>query len=107
MRVTKFSIFRPPSQYKRFEYTPQFYDPEKEARDKRMKQLAAADDMEAIRKGEKPISFRHGSRRGGDYKSQLLKSNLRLFLILGAIILVLYYLFQRLYSMDAAQEIIK
>jgi hypothetical protein len=51
--IYKFSIFTPPSKYKRFEYTPQFYDPEKEAREKRLKQLEAEEDIKAIQKGRK------------------------------------------------------
>ncbi|MBK6950507.1 MAG: hypothetical protein IPH24_00255 [Crocinitomicaceae bacterium] len=102
MKVTKFSIFTPPSKYKRFEYTPQFYDPEKEAREKRLKQLEAEEDIKAIQKGEKPISFRHGSRHVVDYKTQMRKSNIRLVIILGIVILIVYYLFQTVVTMDAA-----
>lgn len=62
MKLSKFSIFKLPNTYKRFDYTPRHFDPDQEERDKRRKQLDAEREI-GVGKGSKTISFRGGLRQ--------------------------------------------
>ncbi|MBL7897515.1 MAG: hypothetical protein JNJ99_03185 [Crocinitomicaceae bacterium] len=106
MNFSKFSVFRLPNTYKRFDYTPRYYDPEKEARDKKLNKLRADREILQEEEPEKRISFRQNNRTGSMRKTQTLKSNLRLVMILAALVILLYYLYTQTASAEAAQQII-
>jgi len=106
MNFSKFSVFRLPNNYKRFEYTPRYYDADKEAREKKLNKLRADREILEDEEPEKRISFRQNNRAGSIRKTQTLKSNLRLVMILGALVIILYYLYARTASAEAAQQII-
>jgi len=95
MKLTKFSLFRMPNTYKRFDYTPRHFDPDKEERDKRRKQLDAQHEL-GLDTDTKSISFRGGLRQNrSEFKTQALRTNIRIVLILGVLFMLVYYLFQK------------
>ena len=100
MNFNKFSIFRLPNKYKRFDYTPRYYDPEKEARDKRRKELSAAAEFEDELGGKKRISFRDGQQMKSNLSQQQRASNIRLLVILIGLLALVYYVFQNLSPSD-------
>lgn len=93
-QLPKFSIFRPPSKYKRFNYVPQFYDAEQEEREKKRKQLQADETMLPSDFEGKRINLRAASKFTKDYKEARRKSNIRLMIILGILIMGAYYLYR-------------
>ncbi|MDA7803028.1 hypothetical protein N8987_00440 [Crocinitomix sp.] len=96
MNWNRLSLFKLPNRHKRFEYVPRYYDPKKEAlKDKinRAKQEATIDDNG---KFARDIKFRAdtAARWGNsEYKSQSMRSNIRLIIILMLVIVTFYYLF--------------
>lgn len=109
MNWNKYSLFRLPKSYKRFEYTPRYYDEKKEERRKKLEtmQLLSGDSENTP---ERQISFRQrtaGRHQHSDYKSQSLRSNLRLFVILAGVLVVFYILFKELYSAEALESLTK
>lgn len=95
-----YSLFKLPNQHRRFEYVPRYYDERKETLQKKIKQAQL--EKEHLEKGEveRVISFRdemqNSWRNGDEVKSQRLRSNIRLIVILGLIIIAFYYLFMGL-----------
>lgn len=93
----KYSLFKLPNQNRRFEYIPRYYDERKETLQKKIKQ--AQIEKEHLDKGdlERVINFREQMndswRNGDEVKSQRFRSNIRLIIILGVIIIAFYYLF--------------
>jgi|SRR5210317_1420438 len=92
-----YSLFKLPNQNRRFEYIPRYYDERKETLQKKIKQ--AQIEKEHLDKGdvERVINFREQMndswRNGDEVKSQRFRSNIRLIIILGVIIIAFYYLF--------------
>ena len=96
MKLSRFSLFKLPNKYKRFDYAPRHYDPLQEEREKRSKQLEAEREIDVNQGSGKSISFRSPLRENrSEYKNQALQSNIRVLLILGVLLVVGYYLFQR------------
>lgn len=91
--LPRFSIFKPPSRYKRYNYIPQFYDPEKEEREKKLKELQANESILPSEINGKRIDFRAAGKFTQDYRRQRKQSNMRLLLILGILVLAFYYLY--------------
>lgn len=99
MKLTKFSLFKLPNKYKRFDYTPRHYDPQKEDREKRLKQLEAERVIDP--RGEKSISFRGGLKYDrNDLKTQSLFASVRVIFILGGLMMLAYYLFKHFYLVE-------
>ena len=97
MKLAKFSIFKLPNKYKRFEYVPRHFDQEQEDREKRRKQLEAEHEL-GIESGVmgKSINFKSQLRDARkDYKTQAIRSNMRIILILGTLFMAVYYLFNK------------
>ncbi|MBK7128488.1 MAG: hypothetical protein IPM74_00715 [Crocinitomicaceae bacterium] len=111
MDFSKYSIFRLPNKHKRFDYTPRYYDPEQAERDEKLKKLRADQVIEGNQPEGKRISFRdantYSNNRAQFAKGQSFKSNLRLIVILGGMILLFYYLLKHFIVLDPTQEIIK
>lgn len=92
-------FFRVPS-HQRFEYKPRYYDPDKEELEKILKRAEAADstdpeDIKLRMQTEFERRKAKGGRRGyadrSFRRSQVRKSNTRLFLIIATLLLAAYY----------------
>tara|TARA_R110002050_G_scaffold77358_1_gene165080 strand:- start:21 stop:335 length:315 start_codon:yes stop_codon:yes gene_type:complete len=101
-------MFKLGNRHKRFEYVPRYYDPRKEALEKKIKQAQAEakgtkdnDNIAREIKFKSTIEDRWGDL---NVKKQRSNSNLRLILILGVIIGIFYYLFV---GIDAAGMLIE
>lgn len=103
MNWNRFSIFKLPNQYKRFDYTPRYYDPKKEEREKRFRQIDAENVASEDEFPRREISFRNGNGRH-DYRAQTRKSMIRLVLILGVLLYLVYYLYRYAGFFDAVTE---
>lgn len=95
MDLSRFSLFKLPKAYRRFEYTPRYYDPRKEELKRKVEQYNKTNsgDTEAY---SREINFRSNTEdRWGnsEYKTQSVRSNIRLIIILGIILVAFYYLF--------------
>ena len=108
MDWNRLSMFKLANKHKRFEYVPRYYDPRKEALEKKIKKAQA--EAEGNNNNEniaREIKFKSTIEdRWGDLnvKKQRSNSNLRLILILGIIIGIFYYLF---IGIDAAGMMIE
>lgn len=105
MNWNKYSLFRLPKSYKRFEYTPRYYDEKKEERKRKLDSMQVLSDKEETEPNRR-LSFRESSARrhmGADYKSQSLRANFRLFVILLGVLLVSYILFREVYASNALE----
>jgi len=86
-----FSFFKKP-RHQKFEYKPRYWNPEKEDLDRRVEQAKRKDnDPDAIKS-----RITHGLRRNYKYGSRnnssvSKKSTLRLFVIIGILLLFTYY----------------
>lgn len=93
-RVTaKFSIFKQ-RQPRGFDLVTRYYDPLKEARDERLKRVRAEADAEAVREADRELlgaRMRHSWQRSGSERASVL----RLLLILGVVLVILYALAKR------------
>ena len=103
MNWNRFSLFKLPNQYRRFEYTPRYYDPKKEERDKRFRQIDAEKESESVERPRREISFRNENSRL-DYRTQSRKSMVRLVIILGVLVYLVYYLYRYAGFFDATLE---
>jgi len=96
MNWNKFGLFKLPNRHKRFEYIPRYYNEQKETLQQKIdlakKQNLVTEDGSYIRgiKFRAKIADKWGN---SDYKKQTRKSNVRLIIILGIIIVVFYYVF--------------
>ena len=83
--------------YKRFEYTPRYWDPEKEAREERIRQIKQEMGIE-LPSGHNRTTIRRGSirqvRQNAKVKASR-SSNIRLLIILAVLFLLAYLIFFR------------
>ncbi|MCH2235007.1 MAG: hypothetical protein MK078_12210 [Crocinitomicaceae bacterium] len=99
MNWNKFSLFKLPNKHKRFEYTPRYYDERKEALEKKIKQYnteAVAEDEVKMRR---EVNFRENvSDRwsNSEFRRKNKRANLRLLIILVAVLGVFYVLFTQI-----------
>jgi hypothetical protein len=110
MNWNKISLFKMPKEYRRFEFTPRYYDARKEALDKKIAQYEAINNPEAASAYRREISFRAnaGDRwKSTDFKAQTMRSNIRLLIILGAILFVFYLLFNGLDFIGPTLDVLK
>jgi hypothetical protein len=102
MNWSQLSVFKMPSKYRRYSFQPRYYDERKEALKKKIEREARLTDSPSSR----DIKFKAELEQtwgNTDRKSQVLKSNLRLLVILIIIMCAVYYVFA---AMDGAEEII-
>ncbi len=103
MNWNRFSLFKLPNHHKRFEYVPRYFDAEKEALRKKLKaaNLDESTDEESVqRRREITFKTKTASRwNNSDYKSQTMRSNVRLIVILAGVVILFYYIFQGLDGM--------
>lgn len=90
--------FFKPLHAKQFDYMPRYYDPEKEAREQRFKELEKEMNVEQIERTERRIDFRAHSKltehRG--FLENARKRNLRLLVIMSVLGAIAWYLFENL-----------
>ncbi len=83
--------------YKQFDYSPRYWDPEKEEREQRIRQIKheMGVDMPSYpnRTTIKRGSFRHAKQKAKVKASQ--NSNIRLLIILAVLFLIAYFIFLR------------
>jgi len=102
---SKFSMIKLPK-HKRFEFTPRVFDEDKERLEKRKKDIAnelgiSKDDSSK----EREINFRANMQHKGisTFRSNAtLFSNLRLLVILGALLIGFYFIFNNIDDMIAS-----
>ena len=83
--------------YKQFDYSPRYWDPEKEEREQRIRQIKHEMGVDmplnpnrtTIKRG----SFRHAKQKAKVKASQ--NSNIRLLIILAVLFLIAYFIFLR------------
>jgi hypothetical protein len=110
MNWNKISLFKMPKDYRRFEFTPRYYDARKEALDKKIAQYEAIHNPEAASAYRREISFRDnaGDRwKSTDFKVQSMRANVRLLIILSALLVVFYFLFSGLDFIGPTLDAIK
>lgn len=96
MDWNKISLFKLPKAYRRFDYTPRYYDPRKEALNQKIAQYERENNKEETEQYKREITFKSTTDDHwghSDYKAQAMRSNIRLLVILGVILAVFYYLF--------------
>lgn len=72
-----------------YNYNPVFYDPDKEQREARLKEIAG--DDEATLQTRMKSGFQQ--YRGKGRSSAITRANIRMMIILGILILISYYIF--------------
>jgi len=96
MDWNKFSLFKLPKSYRRFDYTPRYYDARKEALNQKVAQYERLNSEEESAQYKREITFKSNADDHwghSDYKAQATRSNIRLLIILGIVLAVFYYLF--------------
>lgn len=81
--------------YKRFEYTPRYWDPEQEERDERIRQIKAEMGI-VVPSDPNRSTIKRGSFRQAHRKTKVRagrSSNIRLVIILAALLLIAYLIF--------------
>ncbi|MCG8575159.1 MAG: hypothetical protein MI810_09770 [Flavobacteriales bacterium] len=99
MKWGRVSLFKLPNQHRRFEYIPRYYDPRKESLKKKIQEAKGEGLVDEEGKYAREISFRakvQDKWGNSEYRSKSMSSNVRLLLILGVMIVVVYYIFQAL-----------
>ena len=94
MGIPRFFKVREPN---RFNYTPLYWDPEKEAREERVRRIRAELGQE-VSFSKRSSTITRGSFRqysSGKNRKAGRESNLRLFVIAAALMLLAYLLFYR------------
>ena len=102
MNWSRMSIFKMPSKYRKYNFHPRYYDERKEALKHKLVREAKINSTVS----EREIKFQsHLEETWGntERKSQILKSNIRLLVILLVILASAYYVF---IGMDSAEEAI-
>ena len=96
MNWNKLSLFKLPNRHRRFDYMPRYYDPKKELLENKIKQAQLSKGEGVEGQVAREIRFKSEMQDkwgNSDYKAQSLRSNIRLILILGIVILIFYYIF--------------
>lgn len=99
----KFSLFKLPNKYKKFEFTPRYYDERKERLDKKLKEYDSVNTAEAESK-RREIKFRAETKKSwmdSDFSRANKRANFRLVLILIIVLIGVYFLFQYLDGLEA------
>ena len=99
MNWNKFSLFKLPNKYKRFEYTPRYYDERKEALEKKIRQYSEEATAEEEMKMRREVNFRENvsdRRSNSDFRRKNMRANLRLLIILGVVLAIFFVLFTQI-----------
>ncbi len=99
MKWGRISLFKLPNHHRRFEYIPRYYDPKKEAIKKKIKLAKKENILDDEGRYAREINFRAQVRDkwgNSEYRSKSMNANIRLILILGVMMVVVYYIFQGL-----------
>ena len=99
MNWNRISLFKLPNKYKRFDYTPRYYDERKEALEKKIKTYSKETLDSDETKVRRVISFRANTNDrwgNGEYRSKSVRANIRLLIILGAVLVVFFILFTQM-----------
>ena len=102
MNWSRMSIFKMPSKYRSYNFKPRYYDERKEA----LKHKLAREAKISSTVSEREIKFQAKLEEtwgNSERKSQILKSNIRLLVILLIILAGAYYV---IIGMDSAEEAI-
>lgn len=102
MNWSRMSVFKMPSKYRRYSFQPRYYDERKESLKRKLEREAnitnSTTEREIKFKSELEETWGNTQR-----KSQILKSNIRLLVILILIAGGVYYVFT---AMDSAEDVI-
>ncbi len=104
MNWNRMSLFKLPSKSREFNFHPRYYDERKERLQKKI-ELYSGENKEENR--VRSIKFRanlEDNWGNANHKSQALKSNVRLMVILALIIMLFYYIFN---GLDNVEELIE
>lgn len=96
MNWNRISLFKLPNRHKRFEYVPRYYDADKEALQRKIDQANREAGLTATGNHSREIEFRSQiqSKWGhSEYKLASMRSNIRLIVILGLLLIAVYYIF--------------
>jgi len=102
MNWSRMSVFKMPSKYRRYNFQPRYYDERKEQLKRKLEREASIADSLSVRE----IKFKSELEEtwgNTERKSQVLKANVRLLVILLLICAGVYYVFT---AMDTAEAII-
>jgi len=102
MNWSRMSVFKMPSKYRRYSFQPRYYDERKES----LKRKLEREEKINSTVSEREIKFQSQLEEtwgNTERKSQILKSNIRLLVILLIILASAYYVF---IGMDSAEEAI-
>lgn len=96
MNWNRFSMFKLPNRHKRFDYIPRYYDADKEALQRKIEQAKreAGENKEGNYAREIEFRAQIQSKWGNtEYKTAAMRSNIRLIVILGILLIAFYYVF--------------
>ncbi len=104
MNWSRMSVFKMPNKHRRYNFQPRYYDERKENLKKKLEREAKI--VGSSSKSEREIKFKselEDTWGNTHRKSQVLKSNIRLLVILVLIVIGVIYFFQ---AMDNAEDAI-
>lgn len=96
MDWNRLSLFKLPNRHKRFDYIPRYYDADKEALQRKIDQAKREAGENTDGNYVREIEFRSKiqSKWGNtEYKTASMRSNIRLIVILGLLLIAFYYVF--------------
>lgn len=96
MNWNRFSLFKMPGRHKRFDFVPRYYNPEKEALEEKIRQAKIENGLLDDGSIRREIKFKaETSNKWGnsEFKSQSMRANIRLIIILFLVIAAFYYIF--------------
>ena len=102
MNWSRMSVFKMPSKYRKYNFQPRYYDERKESLKRKLEREASINSSVS----EREIKFQSQLEEtwgNTERKSQILKSNIRLLVILILITAGAYYVFM---GMDSAEDAI-
>ena len=94
MNWNRMSLFKMPNRHKRFEYIPRFYDAKKEELERKIEQAENPIDKDG--KFQRDLKFRQktADKWGNpEFKTEAMRSNVRLIIIFFIVLIAFYYLF--------------
>lgn len=99
MNWNRFSLFKLPNHHRTFNFVPRYYDERKERTKRKMeeyKRMAANQSESEYEQKRREINFRSETQSkwgNSEFKSQSMRANVRLIIILGIVLFGFYYLF--------------
>lgn len=93
MNWNRISLFKMPSNSRGFNFHPRYYDERKERLNKKVELYSGENKSDDRIRSIKFKANLEDNWGNANHKSQAFKSNIRLLVILGLIILLFYYIF--------------